>query len=89
MTLLNWIFVAWVAITVALTGLLIYRSILSMKEDDQLFLDPAEHQLEEARDANIRSQLRLAPMIRLLGSSSACLFAVLLGVVIYRTMPAW
>jgi heme exporter protein D len=89
MTLLNSLFFVWVAITAALAGLLIYRSILSMKEHDQIYLDQAEHQLEEEQQANLRSLLSLQPYVRALASGSAVLFVVMVGLGIYQTMPGW
>ena len=40
-SLLPTLWICWGGITVALVGLVIYRSLVGMKEDDQLFLDPA------------------------------------------------
>jgi hypothetical protein len=36
---LEWLLIAWGIVTAILIILLIYRSTLTMKEDDQLFLD--------------------------------------------------
>ena len=42
LTMLGWMFLVWSIVTGVLTLVLIYRSVVGMKEDDQLFLDPAE-----------------------------------------------
>ena len=86
MTFLNWIFVAWSLVTAALAGLLIYRSILSMKEDDQLFLDPAEHQFEEEQAANLKALLRLTPYVKALASGSAGIFVVMAGYAVWTAL---
>jgi hypothetical protein len=63
----------WGVLTVILVVLLIYRSALSMHEDDQLFLDSAESHLEqEQRDLKIRMD-RLRPYVNVLGASSGAL----------------
>jgi hypothetical protein len=83
-SLLSALWVFWGSITVALAGLLIYRSLVAMKEEDQLFLDPAELHFErEQRD--ILTQLRkLTPPIRTLSVVSAALLALIAGIWIYR-----
>ena len=81
MTILNWVFVSWAVITTALVLVLIYRSTISMKEDDQRFLDPAERQLEEHQRQIMKSLARLRPTVRALCVGSGWLFLVMLGVV--------
>jgi hypothetical protein len=88
MTLLNWIFVAWSVVTTALVLLLIYRSTVSMKEDDQLFLDPAERQLEEEQKEIRRTLDRLSPALRVLGFGSGGLAVGMLGTVVYMVVQA-
>lgn len=84
MTFLNWIFVGWAVITTALVLVLIYRSTVSMKEDDQLFLDPAEKQLEEHQQDILRSLARIKPTIQALSVGSGGLALVMLGVVAFE-----
>ena len=38
----EWLLISWGGLTVVLIVLLIYRSTLTMHEDDQLFLDDSE-----------------------------------------------
>ena len=77
-----WVF--WVSITVALAGLLIYRSLVAMKEEDQLFLDPAEWQLEREQRAILTQLRKLTPLIRTLAVVSAALLVLIAGIWIYR-----
>jgi hypothetical protein len=49
--LLPALWICWAGITVVLAGLLMYRSLVARKGRDQLFLDPAERQLERERRA--------------------------------------
>lgn len=83
MTVLNWIFVAWSVVTTALVLLLIYRSTVAMKEDDQLFLDPAERQLEDEQKEILRKLRSMQPAIRILGFGSGGLAVTMVGVVVY------
>jgi hypothetical protein len=83
-SLLSALWVFWGSITVALAGLLIYRSLVAMKEEDQLFLDPAEWQFEREQRAILTQLHKLTPLIRILAVVSAALLALILGIWIYR-----
>jgi hypothetical protein len=51
---LTWTLIAWGCVTAALVVILIYRSLISMKEDDQLFLDPAQVNLQRDQQIILR-----------------------------------
>jgi hypothetical protein len=87
-SLLSALWVFWSSITVALAGLLIYRSLVAMKEEDQLFLDPAESHLEREQRAILTRLHRLTPLIRTLAVVSAALLALIAGIWIYRGIQA-
>jgi hypothetical protein len=60
--------------TVGLAILLIYRATLSSKEDDQIFIDAAEHHyLEEQKEVIAKMTLLRKPII-VLTAASAVLF---------------
>ena len=83
MTVLFWL---WAVLTAALTVLLIYRSALTMHEDDQIFLDSAESHLEqEQQELSVRME-RLRPPIQILAVCSGLLIVVMAGLWILR---AW
>src|SRR6476659_9219272 len=68
------LFSAWGVITAVLAVLLIYRGTLSAREDDQIFIDPAEqHHLEEQKEV-IAKMTRLRKPIVVLTAASAVLF---------------
>jgi len=46
-SLLTLLMVLWGAITVVLIGLVIYRAVVGIHEEDQIFLDQAEVSLEK------------------------------------------
>ena len=83
-SLLHFLWICWISITVALTGLVIFRSLVAMKEEDQLFLDPAEWQLEREQQAILKQLGRLTPFVRGLAVMSTALLALIAGVWIYQ-----
>jgi hypothetical protein len=85
-TLLPALLTCWATITAALAGLLIYRSLIAMKEDDQLFLDPAEWQLEREQRTILTQLGRLTPFVVGLSIASTALLALIAGVWIYRVV---
>ena len=51
----------WAVITVALIIVLIYRSTLSMHEDDQLFLDDSTSNLREEQEQLLAKMRKVTP----------------------------
>ncbi len=86
LTLLGWIFVAWCIVTTVLVLLLIYRSVIGMKEDDQLFLDPAEAHFEAEQRKVITKLNQIKFYATRLGFASGVLFVATVGVAIYNSM---
>ena len=80
------LFICWAAITGALTVLLIYRSLISMKEDDQLFLDPAEWQLEREQRTILTQLSKLTPFVVGLVVASITLLILMAGVWIHHAI---
>lgn len=78
--------VLWSALTVVLVLLLIYRGTLSMHEDDQLFLDPAESHMAKEQEALIVRMNRITPWVRICGAGSALLIVAIAGLFVYGRM---
>jgi len=79
-----WMLFAWGAVTTVFVILMIYRSLFSMREDDQLFLNPQESLLE-AEQTEIRHRIdRVTPYTKGFGLASAALAAAIAGVWVYR-----
>ena len=76
--------VLWAVLTTALAVILIYRSALTMHEDDQLFLDSAESHLEKEQEQLRMKQDRLQPYINILGASSGLLVLLMAGLWLWR-----
>jgi len=84
MNLLTVLWVLWGVITAFLAGLIIYRSLIGMKEEDQLFLDAAEAQLQTEQQAIVARVERLAPYVKSLAAASGLVLVLIAGIWIYR-----
>jgi len=76
--------IVWGAITVVLIVLLIYRSTLTMHEDDQLFLDDSSMHMQEEQVALQKRMGKIRPFLRVLGVASGLLIVVIAGVWIWQ-----
>ena len=88
MSTLQMLLIAWGALTIVLVLLLIYRSTLSMHEDDQLFLDESSKNLREEQEQVIARMNRVTPWVRILGAVSAVLILVIAGMAVWQRMNA-
>jgi hypothetical protein len=77
---LTMLLILWGVLTAVLIVLLIYRSTLTMHEDDQLFLSEAESQIAKDQDDNNRRLQRVTPLVRVFGAASALLI-IAIGVI--------
>ncbi len=84
MSLLVVLLVVWSIITAALILLIIYRSTVSLHEDDQHFLSQAEAQMEREQRDVISKLNRVAPYVKYLSVTSGVLLVVIFGVWIYQ-----
>jgi len=75
--------ILWAGLTVVLVVLLIYRSTLSMHEDDQLFLDSAEAHMAKEQEELILKMERITPWVRVCGAGSAVLMVIIGGIMLY------
>jgi len=80
------LFIAWIALTVVLIVLLIYRGTLTMHEDDQLFLDTAEDHMQKEQVELMGKMDRLTPWVRLCGAGSAVLLVLMAGFYLFEHM---
>ena len=76
--------VLWGVVTAVLAVVLIYRSLISMKEDDQLFLDSAQANMAKEQE-QVRNRLdRLTPYAKILGATSGLLLVAVAGLWMYE-----
>src|SRR3984885_15160202 len=81
---LLWLLIAWGVLTAVLIILLIYRSTLTMQEDDQLFLDESESHMEQEQIVLMQKVNKLNPLVRWLSAASGLLMLVIAGLWIYQ-----
>lgn len=74
----------WAALTVVLVGLWIYRAIIGMREEDQLFLDRAEAALEQNQIETLQRINRIDPILKGLAIASGGLLLILGAVWVYQ-----
>lgn len=74
----------WGVLTGVLVILLIYRSTLTMQEDDQLFLDEAESHMEQEQIKLMQKVNKINPFVKWLGAASGLLILVIAGMAIYQ-----
>jgi hypothetical protein len=74
----------WAVLTTVLVILLIYRSALSLHEDDQLFLDNAESHLAREQKQMMMRMNQVRPLVNVLGASSGLLVLLMAGLWFWR-----
>ncbi len=84
MSNLMWSLVAWGVVTGILIILLIYRSTLTMQEDDQLFLGESESHMEKEQIELMQKVNKVTPLVRVLGALSGAMILVIAGVAVYQ-----
>ena len=78
------LWILWAGLTIVLIVLLIYRSTLSMHEDDQLFLDSAEAHMAKEQEELIVRMNKIEPWVKICGAGSAVLFILIAGLMLYQ-----
>ncbi len=76
--------VIWGVFTALLVGLLIYRSVVAMHEDDQLYLHEGEAGLQRDQEHTLGVLKKLTPYIRTLSAISGLLIVVIAGIWLYH-----
>lgn len=73
-------------VAAALVIVLIYRSTLSMHEDDQLFLDESTATMRAEQEALLRRMNRMTPIVRVLTAATVLLVLAMAGMWVYAQM---
>ncbi len=84
MHMLVWPLIVWGVLTAILIILLIYRSTLTMQEDDQLFLGESESHMEKEQIELMHKVNKVTPIVRWLGAVSGVLILVIAGMAVYQ-----
>jgi hypothetical protein len=80
--------ILWGVLTTILIALLIYRSTLTMHEDEQLFLDESSSHMAEEQRELVKKVNRISPLVRIFGASSGVLILIIPGIWIYQALTA-
>ena len=84
MSILMWPLAVWGVLTAVLVILLIYRSTLTMLEDDQLFLGESESHMEKEQIEIMAKVNKITPLVKWLGAASGLLILVIAGIAVYQ-----
>jgi len=84
MSMLMWPLAVWGVITAILVILLIYRSTLTMQEDDQLFLGESESHMEKEQIEIMAKVNKITPLVKWMGVASGLLLLVIAGLAVYQ-----
>jgi uncharacterized membrane protein YjfL (UPF0719 family) len=76
--------VAWGVLTGVLIILLIYKSTLTMHEDDSIMLNETESQMQKDQAEVLAKMRKLAPIVKVLGALSGAMILVIAGLFIYQ-----
>ncbi len=80
--------VVWGIFTAGLVILLIYRSTLTLHEEDSLYLDDANSHLQQEQTELLVKVNRLTVPVWVMGAGSGVLLLVLAGMFIYQGLNA-
>lgn len=75
--------IVWGALAAVLLSLLMYRGNLTRYEDDQLFLSDSNQIEHQAQDEILVKIRKIEPVIRIFGSVTGLITAVIMGVYVY------
>ena len=84
MSMLMWPLAVWGVLTAVLIILLIYRSTLTMQEDDQLFLGDSESHMEKEQIEIMAKVNKITPLVKWMGAASGVLLLVIAGIAVYQ-----
>jgi hypothetical protein len=76
--------VAWGILTTVLIVLLIYKSTLTMHEDDSIYLNETESQLQKDQTEVLAKMRKITPIVKVLGALSGLMILVIAGLFIYQ-----
>ena len=83
---MEYMLIIWGVVTGVLVVLLIYRSTLTMQEDDQLYLSDSESHMQKEQTQILAKVNKINPLVRGLGAASGVLILVIAGMAIYTAL---
>lgn len=88
MSMMVMLLVAWGVLTGILIVLLIYKSTLSMHEDDSIMLNDTGSQMQKDQAEVLAKMNKITPIVRVLGALSGVMILVIAGIFIYQGLNA-
>ncbi|HLB92704.1 MAG TPA: hypothetical protein VJK27_10210 [Terriglobales bacterium] len=88
MTPMFGLLVAWGILTAILIILLIYRSTLTMHEDDSIFLNDTESQMHKDQMEVLVKMNRITPIVKILGALSGVMILIIAGLFVYQGLTS-
>jgi hypothetical protein len=88
MTPMFMLLVAWGILTAILIVLLIYKSTLTMHEDDSIFLHETESQMHKDQIEVLAKMKKITPIVRILGALSGAMILIIAGLFIYQGLTS-
>jgi hypothetical protein len=88
MTFMVGLLIAWGILTGILIILLIYKSTLTMHEDDSIFLNETESQMHKDQVEVLAKMKRIGPIVKVLGALSGVMILVIAGLFVYQGLTS-
>ena len=76
--------IAWGILTAILIVLLIYKSTLTMHEDDSIYLNDTESQMQKDQTEVLAKMRKITPIVKVLGAVSGAMILIIAGLFIYQ-----
>ena len=80
--------IAWGILTAILIVLLIYKSTLTMHEDDSIFLQETESQMQKDQTEVLAKMRKITPILKVLGAVSGAMILIIAGLFIYQGLTS-
>jgi hypothetical protein len=84
-----YLLIVWGIATIIFIVLMIWRSLLSSHEDDQIFLNPAEEMMEKEQKELVGKIDMLSRPLMTSGITSGVLLLVMAGMVVYHGLKTF
>ena len=88
MTTLTLVAIVFGVFAVGLILLLIYKSTLTMHEDDSIFLNESESQMHKDQVEVLAKMKKIGPILKVLGALSGAMILVIAGLFVYQGLTS-
>jgi hypothetical protein len=85
-TLVSGMLIAWLAMTAVVIVLAVWRAVVALREEDQLFIDPGEEHLAREQQEIVAKLERIRPWLVWTFAASVVLGLATFGVWVYQSL---